>query len=245
MKLLGFSIYSKGQLSLLEEYKNKLKLGKFFISCINPHSYAISKKDTKFATALSKASFLLPDGIGIFLTLKLMFKKIESRITGFDLFILINRYLNDVSGSIFLLGTNDKTLELIKKNLSKDFPNIKIVGSFAPPYKDKFNDQDKSIMISRINIEPIDMLWVGISSPKQDILIHETIENLNIKSAACIGAVFDYYSGNIRRPGVIIRSLGLEWLYRFYQEPTRIWRRVLVSNFIFLTDVFINFFKRK
>ena len=90
MKLLGFSIYSKGQLSLLEEYKNKLKLGKFFISCINPHSYAISKKDTKFATALSKATFLLPDGIGIFLTLKLMFKKIESRITGFDLFILIN-----------------------------------------------------------------------------------------------------------------------------------------------------------
>lgn len=92
-------------------------------------------------------------------------------------------------------------------------------------------------MIEAINESNADVLWVGLTAPKQEKWIYENREHLNVNFAAPIGAVFDFFAGNISRVGPFWQDLGFEWLPRLVQEPKRLWRRVLVSapRFLFRT----------
>ena len=118
-----------------------------------------------------------------------------------------------------------------------DFPNIQVVGVYAPLYKDEFTVEDNEKMIAAINAVNPDVLWVGMTAPKQEKWIYQNKKQLEVKFIGAIGAVFDFYAGNIKRSHPFFQKLGLEWLPRLLQEPRRLWRRNFISNPKFMLRV--------
>jgi len=137
------------------------------------------------------------------------------------------------------MGSTNETLERIRERMADDYPNIKIVGTYSPPFKDVYSGAEVSAMVKVINSARPDVLWVGMSAPKQEKWIYQNREKINVKFIGAVGAVFDFYAGNIRRDeNSWLVNHGLEWLSRLVQEPKRLWRRMFVSAPIFMWHVF-------
>ena len=170
---------------------------------------------------------------------KILGGSIRDRVTGTDVFFGLSKALNESGGrSCFFLGASEDTLKKIRSKMAVDFPNVKVVGTYSPPYKPEFSEEDNEVMIAAINVVKPDVLWVGMTAPKQEKWIYEHIGRLEVKFAGAIGAVFDFYVGNVKRSHPFFQKLGLEWLPRLLQEPKRLWRRNFVSSPLFLMKVF-------
>ena len=135
------------------------------------------------------------------------------------------------------MGSSQKVLDLIVKRAAEVYPHLKVV-TYSPPYKPEFSDDDNKAIIDAINAADPDLLWIGMTAPKQEKWTYSHWDELNILChVGTIGAVFDFFAGTVRRSGAAFRRLGLEWLPRFLQEPRRLWRRNLVSTPRFLLRV--------
>jgi N-acetylglucosaminyldiphosphoundecaprenol N-acetyl-beta-D-mannosaminyltransferase len=201
-----------------------------YFACLNPHAVELAAADPDFESALKDAGFLTADGVGIVYVSRLFGGGIHRRITGTDIFMGLTGAMNDAGGfSCYFLGSTDETLQKVCNRMAVEFPKVQVCGSYSPPFKPSFDREDTDEMIRRINEVSPDVLWVGMTAPKQEKWIHQNRHNLNVKFAGPVGAVFDFYAGNIRRAGPTWQNLGLEWLPRLIQEPRRLWRRNLIS----------------
>ncbi len=210
----------------------------FVFATINPHSYAIAKKDLKFQKALLQSDSLLPDGVGFVLAARILHFKRLKRFTGSDLHIELLNHLNQTNGKVFYLGSSTSTLVEIQQRLLCDYPNVQM-DYFSPPYKNEFTREENDEIISRIEKSSPNVLFVGMTAPKQEKWVFDNQNQLDVEYIASIGAVFDFYSGNVKRSGILWQKCGLEWLPRLIQEPKRLWKRTLVSLPIFLFDVIL------
>lgn len=237
--ILGYPVVASGHETCLVDIMSWIKLGDHcrWLACINPHSYAIAKNNPTFVHALKNSDWLIPDGSGVVLASRILGGAIRERITGSDVFKGVHDRLNLAGGSVFFLGATDETLIAVRERMLIEYPTIKIAGAYSPPFTPMFSQRDTDAMVDAINSASPDVLWVGMTSPKQDLWIYANRDRLNVKFAAGIGAVFDFYSGRIKRSSPIFQKLGLEWLPRLIQEPRRLWRRMFVSAPIFLCDV--------
>lgn len=208
-----------------------------WLACINPHSYAVAQGDRGFSNALKAANWLVPDGVGIVIAGRILSQPMEQRITGADIFSGVMTALNSTGGSVFFLGGTEKTLGLIGKKVAVDFPSVRVAGTFSPPFKPDYSGVELDEMIELVNRSGAEVLWVGMTAPKQEKWIHDNCARLNVCFAGAIGAVFDFYTGQVRRSHPVFHKFGLEWLPRLAQEPRRLWRRMFVSAPIFLLDV--------
>lgn len=209
-----------------------------WFACLNPHSHVISKKDQAFSDALHAADWLVPDGAGVVLASRFLGCPVHERITGSDIFCGLHERLNrQGAGSIFFLGSTDEILTEIRQRMAVDYPNLKVVGTFMPPFKSKFSQTDLDEMISAINAVKPDVLWVGMTAPKQEKWIYQNRHRLHVKFIGAVGAVFDFYTGRVKRSRPIFQKLGLEWLPRLLQEPRRLWRRMFISAPLFVVEV--------
>lgn len=209
-----------------------------WLGCMNPHSYAVALQDAQFSNALRAANWLIPDGAGVVLASRLMGGQVRERVTGSDVFFGVMKALNEAGGaSVFFLGSTEETLGAIRERVAVDYPNVRLVGTYSPPFKPVYLQDELDAMAAAINVAAPDVLWVGMTAPKQEKWIHAEIPRLNIKFAAAIGAVFDFYTGRVKRSPPVFQRLGLEWLPRLVQEPRRLWRRMFVSAPVFLFSV--------
>ncbi len=209
-----------------------------WLACLNPHSYVVSIQDINFASALKNANWLLPDGVGVVWASKVMGGQVRVRVTGSDIFSALHHRMNKNGGlSVFFLGASDKTLKQIRTRMAIDFPNILVVGTYSPPFKPTYTEQELDDMISAVNVSKPDVLWVGMTAPKQEKWIFENRSRLDVRFAGAVGAVFDFYTGNVKRSHPLFQRLGLEWLPRLLQQPKRLWRRMFVSAPIFVMHV--------
>jgi len=235
MDIFGYSIYA-GNTELFVGAKG-------VINTLNPHSYVLARKDWQFREALKSADWLIPDGVGIVMAVKFLNGKNIHRIAGSDLHETILRSLNEKKGSCFYLGSSERTLKIIREKVSLKFPYIR-TGSFSPPFKEKFSNNDSDAMIEAANDFQPDVLFVGMTAPKQEKWVHEHRLEFNATLICCIGAVFDFYAGTVKRSGRIWIRLGLEWLPRLLREPRRLWKRNFISTPLFLFYVFMEKGKR-
>lgn len=143
-----------------------------------------------------------------------------------------------VVSRFYFLGSTPETLAAIERRMVLDYPNLILAGTFSPPFKADYSEAELADMIDAINASSADVLWVGLTAPKQEKWIHQNRARLNVRFAGAIGAVFDFYTGRIKRSHPVYQKLGLEWLPRLLQEPRRLWRRMGVSAPIFLWHVF-------
>lgn len=206
---------------------------KTIINTINPHSFCVSKSDSFFQKALLKSDVLLPDGSGIVLAAKFLRKKQIKKIAGADIHKHLLDDANKKCKKVFYLGAAPKTLQLIEARIAKEYPNIK-VSSYSPPYKAKFSEEDSKKMIEEVNDFKPDVLFVGMTAPKQEKWVTINKNKLSATVTVSIGAVFDFFAGTVKRSSPFWINLGLEWFPRLLKEPKRLWYRNFVSTPLFL-----------
>ena len=213
--------------------------GKILINTVNAHSFNTAQKDDLFADALRNGDYLIPDGVSIVKACKWLKAKSQpkERIAGWDLFVLEMDKLNRKGGKCFFMGSSPNVLELIKKRAATDYPNI-TVETYSPPYKPEFSKEDNEAIIHAINQACPDLLWIGMTAPKQEKWAFEHWNELDIHChCGTIGAVFDFFAGTIKRAPQWWQRHSLEWLYRLMKEPKRMWRRYVLGNILFLYNI--------
>lgn len=138
---------------------------------------------------------------------------------------------------VMFLGSSEKVLALIKERAAVDYPNVEVV-TYSPPYKPEFTDEENVEMVRAINEAKPDLLWIGMTAPKQEKWTYKHWGELDIDChVGTIGAVFDFYAGTMKRAPLWWQEHSLEWLYRLLKEPKRMWRRYLVGNVLFMWNV--------
>lgn len=207
------------------------------INTINPHSWVCAEKDSLFKEALLHSDILLPDGVGIVWAARLLSKCSIPKIAGFDFHRMVLETLNNTGGSVFYLGSTIDTLHKIKQRIHKEYPGIRRIGTYSPPYKTSFSKEDNTRMEKIINDFHPDVLFVGLTAPKQEKWIECCKTRLNANLISGIGAVFDFYAETTPRPPHWMISCGMEWLGRLLKEPKRMWKRNFVSTPLFLKDI--------
>ena len=228
-------VCSRNELSAITE-------GKTLINTIYAYSYVVAQKDEFFAEALTNGDYLMPDGAGIVKACKWLKAKSQpkERIAGWDLFMFEMQALNrkTTKSKVMFMGSSEKVLSLIRKRAAIDFPNLEVV-TYSPPYKSEFSDEDNQAMINAINDANPDLLWIGMTAPKQEKWTYKHWNELNIHChCGCIGAVFDFYAGTVKRAPLWWQEHSLEWLYRLLMEPRRMWRRYIIGNAKFLYYIY-------
>jgi N-acetylglucosaminyldiphosphoundecaprenol N-acetyl-beta-D-mannosaminyltransferase len=238
--ILGYQVTTAGKDECLDLIMSWLKAGlrrKYFV-CANPHSLEIALDDDVFDQALKGADLAVPDGVGIVIASRILRGSIRDRVTGSDIFRGLNSRMQKEGGfSVFFLGASEDTLKDIREKMAVDYPSIKVSGTFSPPFKPEFSDNENAVMVAAVNAAAPDVLWVGMTAPKQEKWILRNLDRLNVGFIAPVGAVFDFYTGRIKRSHPFFQALGLEWLPRLLREPGRLWRRNFVSNPHFLARV--------
>ena len=221
---------------------DRIPVGKILINTINAHSYNTAQEDEAFAEALSKGDYLIPDGAGIVKACRWLKAKSQptERIAGWDLFAFEMRRLNDKGKMIneklrvMFLGSSEKVLALIRERAAVDYPHLEVI-TYSPPFKPEFSDEDNLAMIGAINHADPDLLWIGMTAPKQEKWAYRHWDELNIHChCGTIGAVFDFYAGTVKRASLWWQRHSLEWLYRLIKEPRRMWRRYIIGAAKFL-----------
>lgn len=214
--------------------------GKMLINTINAHSYNTALKDSAFSEALMNGDALIPDGASIVMACRWLKAKSQptERIAGWDLFEYEMNRLNAKGGKCFFMGSSEKVLALIKEKAQKIYPNI-IVETYSPPYKPAFSDEDNRMIIEAINNANPDLLWIGMTAPKQEKWAYTHWNELDIHChCGTIGAVFDFFAGTVGRAPLWWQKHSLEWLYRLMKEPKRMWRRYIIGNTLFIWNIF-------
>lgn len=206
------------------------------INTINAHSWVTANKDKNFKRALKESSVLLPDGISIVLAAKILRSQKIKKIAGADLHYMILNKMNKSAGKCFYLGSSVDTLNKIEKKLSTEYPNVK-VRTMSPPFKNEFTEKENQSMIDQINAFAPDVLFVGMTAPKQEKWIYENRSKINAKVITAIGAVFDFYAETKKRPSQFMINTGFEWLGRLISDPHRLWKRYLINNPIFVYQI--------
>lgn len=226
--LYNFDIYDR---SLTD-----LESSKLLINTINAHSYNTSTEDKLFNKVLNNSHVILPDGVSIVLAIRLLTGKRLKKIAGEDLFYYEMNRLQQTGGKVFFMGSTETTLAKISKRARAEFPNISI-KTYSPPYKSEFSDEENQVIITEINTFQPDVLFIGMTAPKQEKWAYKHFRKLKVGHVCGIGAVFDFYAQNIKRAPKWMINLGIEWLYRLLKEPKRMWRRYLIGNTKFVIKI--------
>jgi N-acetylglucosaminyldiphosphoundecaprenol N-acetyl-beta-D-mannosaminyltransferase len=206
------------------------------VAFCNVHSVMTARHDPEVHEALESATLATPDGMPLVWVLRRGGTITQERVYGPDLMELALVHGVDRGWRHFLLGTNDETLDRLVTAARRLAPEADIVGRFAPPYR-PMTETEEDEVIARIRASGADQVWVGLGMPKQELWMQRARERLPGVTLLGVGAAFDLLSGTVPQAPDWLQQRGLEWAYRLWREPRRLWRRYLFNNpaFVFLT----------
>lgn len=237
--MLGVPIWSHGLDSLvarsLDTIDGDTCGDPFVFACANPHSLVVAHRDARFHDALRAADAVVADGVGLTLAARLLARPLGTRITGTDYFLGVMGALEARGGGrVAFFGSSPRVLEALQARVRERFPRVAIVAAISPPFGE-WSPGTNARLLAEINRAAPDVLWVGMTAPKQEKWVHDNRAALCCAVVGSIGAVFDYFAGTVRRAPQWICVAGFEWAYRLSFEPRRLWQRTLVSGPKFLS----------
>lgn len=230
INFLGFQITNKRPSEILDEIDFSVVS---VIATLNPHSYVCQVEDSQFRKSLESATVLVADGEGVAIAASVFSSEKVRKISGYDLFECSAKLASQGRKRVLFFGSSRKTLDFICDRMAEDFPNCEVF-SYSPPFKSEFDRADAQKFSEIINSISPHFLYLGLTAPKQEKLAMLLKPQLNPVCVLCVGAVFDFYARNIRRPPRFVIKARLEWAFRFLQEPRRLLRRNFVSTPIFV-----------
>lgn len=209
---MGFKVFSDDLSKISFDSTCKI------LNTISPNSYGISTKDSLFEEALKNSDYLVLDGVYFALSALLLKGRNIKKNQGPDVFDFFIKKMNLKSGRVFFLGASSETLEKIKNRLNSEYPNI--TSEFlSPPFKPEFSDEDNNLMVDTINKFKPDIVFVGMTCPKQEKWAYRNKNKLDTKLICSVGAVFDWYAGNQKDIHPLWWKLRLGWLKRTIDRP--------------------------
>lgn len=202
------------------------------------HGIWEAAQNDKIHNIYRNADLWIPDGISFKLIAHLKGCKTAKRLAGIDFVKAFLTIANDKKYKSFFYGDTNETLVKLVAKLNNQYPGHQTVGTFSPPYRGLSKKEENDI-ISMINETKPDVLWVALGCPKQDIWIYNFKKRLHVPVAVGIGAIFNFLAGTVKRSPDWVAKMGVEWLWRFLQEPKKLWRRDLIDGPQFLWHVFL------
>jgi len=203
-----------------------------YVCFANVHMLMEARQDPKFNHIVNSADVVTPDGKPVSLVMNSLYSIKQERVCGMDLFPDVLKKAAEKKLSVFFYGSSLEVLESLAKKVSDEFPALRIAGYYSPPFRTLSFDEDQEI-IRMINDAKSDLIFVSLGCPKQEkwMYLHKD------KIQGCmlgLGQAFLTYTGFEKRLPVWARNLSLEWLYRLFLEPKRLWKRYLIGNSKFI-----------
>lgn len=203
-----------------------------YICVANVHSLMTSRRSEKLRTAFNASSLTVPDGMPLVWAGRFLGHPMKERVAGPDLMAEVLRISDREGFTHFFYGSSEAILSRLEKNIRERFPGIKIAGSLAPPFKPLTEEEDRAV-VDAVNAAGPDVVWVCLGAPKQELWMAEHFGRLKAPVMIGVGAAFDFHAGNIQRAPIWMQKRGLEWAWRLYQEPGRLWKRYLIDDLPF------------
>jgi len=235
---LGFKVFSD-ELNLI----NIKSASPRVINTISPNSYGLSTCDTEFYQSLKKSDYLVLDGVYFALASILLQGKNIKKNQGPDVFDHFMKRADLNGYKVFFLGSSPETLEKIEEKAHRIYPNVK-VKSYAPPFKSYFSEEDNNKMLDVINEYEPDILFIGMTCPKQEKWAVRHKYLLKSGLIISIGNVFDWFAGTQKAIHSLWYKLRLAWLIRVFLRP-EIFSRNIGNQMKFFSDVTLLFLKLK
>lgn len=219
------------EIFLLVHYKHSS-----FVCFANVHMVVEAYKDLRFQQVLSKAAIVAPDGRPISLFLTHLEKQPQDRVCGMDMLPDLLKKAETLNKTVFFLGGTNQLLSLVVEKTRATYPALKISGHYSPPFKNLSQEENEYTNQVIRNASP-DLVFVSLGCPKQEKWMAENSGKLGTCLLG-VGQAFNTYAGIEKRLPKWMRNLSLEWLYRLYVEPGRLWKRYLFTNTYFIFLVF-------
>lgn len=214
-----------------------------YVCFANVHMVMEGYNDPSFQTIINNANLATPDGKPLSLFIRYFDKIDQPRICGMDIFPDLLKQAEATGQSVYFLGNTPEILEKLTRKASSEFPALRIRGSYSPPFR-TLSKAENQIMLNTIKMSAPDMVFVSLGCPKQEKWMATNKELLGTCLLG-VGQAFNTYAGVEKRLPVWMRNLSLEWLYRLYTEPKRLWKRYLVTNSHFLLLTFTQMVRRR
>ena len=202
-----------------------------YVCVSNVHMLIEAYRDKDFNKIVNEADIATPDGMPLAKSMKFLYGKKQDRVAGMDIMPSLLKESEAKSLSVYFYGSTEETLELIIAKAKKEYPDLKIAGYYAPPFR-TLSDDEKLEIINKINSSNPQFVLVALGCPKQEKWMAENKNKIN-SCMLGLGGAFSVYAGVQKRAPLWMQNISLEWLYRFGQEPQRLWKRYLVTNSLF------------
>lgn len=203
---------------------------KSYVVAVNVDVIMKIEKDSHLKEITDKADLTLVDGKPLVWISKWLKNPVREKISGSDMVPILCKRAAERGYSVFIMGGKEGVAGQAKKNLEKEFPQIKIVGTYAPPLGFENDKKELNKINEIITRSSPDILIACLGCPKQEKWIYENYQKYEAKVSVCAGATVDFLAGNVKRAPEWMSEHGLEWLYRFFQEPRRLFKRYFVED---------------
>ena len=234
--ILGTDINVINMKETLNYIENNLQELKGNYICVsNVHTTVMSFRDAEYQKIQNEAAMALPDGKPLSMVSRRRGYNHAERVPGPDLMPEILRISEEKGYKHYFFGSSENTLLKLEEVLRERFPKLQIVGMYSPPFRNLTQEEDLEI-IKNINESGADFVWVALGAPKQEIWMHQHKNKVNGLMLG-VGAAFDFIAGTVERAPMWMQDLCLEWLFRISQDPGRLLKRYLDTNFSFLYHV--------
>ena len=207
-----------------------------YITITGVHGVMESQRDEDLRRIHNRAGMVTPDGMPMVWLGRLAGHRNMTRVCGPDMMLEVFKESVTKGYCHFFYGGNEGVPELLKSRLEEKVPGLNIVGTYSPPFRPLTEDEDQNI-VNRINETQPDIVWVGLSTPKQERWMAAHVGRLNASVLVGVGAAFDFNADLKKRAPLWMQKSGLEWLYRLLDEPKRLWKRYLINNPLFILGV--------
>jgi N-acetylglucosaminyldiphosphoundecaprenol N-acetyl-beta-D-mannosaminyltransferase len=207
-----------------------------YVCVTNAHGVMESQRDESLRRIHNAAGLVTPDGMPLVWLLRLKGFDQVKRVYGPDLMLALCERSISKGYRHFLYGGAGGVPEELANNLQKRFLGLEVVGTYSPPFRSLSDEEDEQI-VQLINETNPDIVWVGLSTPKQESWMAEHVHRLTAPALIGVGAAFDFHSGRKKQAPNWMQHSGLEWLFRLMSEPRRLGRRYLVNNPLFVLRV--------
>ncbi|MGV4791982.1 WecB/TagA/CpsF family glycosyltransferase [Rhizobium sp. F40D2] len=209
---------------------------KEYVCVRDAHGIVRCQDDPELRSIHNRAFLVTPDGMPLVWALRKAGHAESDRVYGPDLMLSVFDAGSTKGLRHFLYGATAETLEQLQAHLLAKFPQAQIVGSYAPPFR-KLSTQEETDIADQLNRSGADIIWVGLSSPKQELWMAHMRDRLEASMLIGVGAAFDFHAGLKRQAPRFIQRSGFEWAFRLLCEPRRLWRRyaLVVPTFISLS----------
>jgi N-acetylglucosaminyldiphosphoundecaprenol N-acetyl-beta-D-mannosaminyltransferase len=200
-----------------------------YVCVTGVHGVMESQGDAELLRIHNESGLTTPDGMPMVWAARLAGAKNTQRVYGPDLMLAVCERAAQRGWGCFLYGATDEVLDQLRSNLSDRYPGLKIVGTHSPPFRPLTPEEDAAV-IREINDSGAQIVWVGLSTPKQERWMASHVRRVNAPALFGVGAAFDIHAGNLKQAPRWMQRSGLEWLFRLASEPRRLWRRYAVNN---------------